>query len=126
MSNELTVITKKVGKQLVFEKMEHTLENMQAKVGGYLEAVSLPMDITMWVNDSGLIDGLPLNLIIFVEGEEVHHICGDVIFTSVDDEGETISLNKEQMTWIVNKTKVVGVTRDKEGREQFVFGLFVR
>jgi hypothetical protein len=126
MSKQIRIITKKVGEHLKFDTIEHSLENMQKLVGGTLDGVSLPERIVMWVDDEGLIKEKPINLITYVENQEVHHIAGDVFFTGIDEEGETVSLSDEQMVWITNRFKIVGKSKNKEGEEYFVYGLMVR
>lgn len=122
---KINVVTKRVGNPPVFEEMEHTLENMQAKVGGWLDVVRLPENIDMWVNDEGLINGMPLNLITYVENEQVHQICGDVLFTSHDEDANTIGLTERQIMWISNRFQIIGKVREGD-LQQFVFGLIVR
>jgi hypothetical protein len=126
MVKTIQIITKRVGLPIQFETIEHTLENMQKIVGGSLDSVWLPENIIMWVDDEGLLKESPLNLITYVDGKEVHYIAGDVFFAGIDNEGETISLTEEQMVWIANRFRIVGKAKDKEEKEYFVFGLFVR
>ena len=66
---------------------EFTLKEVQAVVGGYIEAVSIPRSTrTMWVNEEGLLKGLPLN----EEASQLakQRIVGDVL---VSKESETES-----------------------------------
>lgn len=122
----INILDKKVGENLSFSKMEHSLEAMQKRVGGYIKAVQLPMEIVMWLDEEGLLKEKPINLITYIEGEEVHHIVGDIFFTGVDEEGETISLNEEQMVWLTNSMKIIGKTKElNEDVFYFVYGLFI-
>jgi hypothetical protein len=126
MSEQIQIVTKRVGLPVQFEIIEHTLENMQKIVGGTLDSVRVREDIIMWVDDEGLLKESPLNLITYVDGKEVHHIAGDVFFAGIDDEGETISLTDEQIAWITNRFQIIGKAKDKKGNKYFVFGLFVK
>ena len=123
MEKTIRIISKKVGEKPVRQDMEHTLENMQKKVGGYLEVVRFPLGIDMWVNDEGLINGLPLNLVILKGGKVISHICGDVFFASADEEGETIGLNPAQVHWIRNNTQFVGIAKGKDELDYLVYGI---
>ena len=125
MEKTIKIISKKVGEMLVREDMVHTLENMQKKVGGYLEVVRFPLGIDMWVNDEGLIHGLPLNLVIIRNGKVVSHICGNVFFASANEEGETIGLNLTQEHWIKTNLQFVGFAKGKDELEYTVYGIAI-
>lgn len=123
---EITIVSKKVGQPVVFEKMEHSLENMQEKVGGYIERVIIRDDIDMWIDEEGLLKENPkLNIITYVDGQEIHHIMGDIFFASHDEDGNTIGLNDEQMVWVANSLQIVGKTKTGD-EDYFVFGFFVK
>jgi hypothetical protein len=122
---KIKVIHKKVGEQAVITEMEHSLENMQKMVGGTLDSVFLPQKIVMWVDDEGLLKESPINLVTYVEGYQVHHIAGDVLFTGIDDEGETISLTDEQIVAIINNFRIAGHSFNKKAEKYFVYALLV-
>ena len=126
MSKVITIISKEVGKESKEESFVHSLENMQKKVGGSLDAVSLPEKITMWVHDEGLLLDYSLNLIIISGVEEVAHIVGNVFFTSIDETGETVGLEQNQLDWLENNIQLLGTVTYKDDREpNDVFGLYV-
>lgn len=62
MSEKIKVVMLEPGKEARIEEIEHTLENLQRIVGGLIEAL-YPFDeaVCFVANDSGKIDGLPLN-----------------------------------------------------------------
>jgi hypothetical protein len=72
-------------------------------VGGLIEAVSLPSGLTLWVNEEGKLNGLPVNKIatdLFTRefGAQYDIIVGNAILTGgADDEGETLGLTDEQI-----------------------------
>lgn len=78
----------------------NTLLFMQNVVGGYLEAIYLPKNIILMVNEEGMINGSSKNFGIVQDKRTRYIIYGDVIFTSVDAEGDTIPLNDEQIAYI--------------------------
>ncbi len=74
------------------QAIDANLPTMQAIVGGFVEHVSLrgPWNgLHMWVNETGLIDGLPRSPCPMYPGS----IHGDYFVTRVDGEGETVSLH---------------------------------
>jgi hypothetical protein len=84
--------------------IKDTLDAKHELVDGWLECVMLPNKIDLWINETGLIDDLDLNFATFVirndELHLVHYIHGNVFFASHDEEGNTVSLNKEQIDYI--------------------------
>lgn len=75
-------------------------------VGGYIEAVSLPNGLTLWVNEEGKLNGLPVNeyatrLFTSAFGA-VDIIVGNAIVTGgADDEGETLGLTDKEVADLV-------------------------
>ena len=83
-------------------------------VGGLIEAVTLPNGLTLWVNEEGKNDGLPVNdyatrLFVSAFGAGIDIIVGDAIITGgYDDEGETLGLTDEQVKSLVEDTLFAG------------------
>jgi hypothetical protein len=77
-------------------------------VGGMIEAVTLPSGLTLWVNEEGKMDGLPVNdyatkLFTSAFGSGIDIIVGNAIITGgADDEGETLGLTDEQVAELVD------------------------
>lgn len=75
-------------------------------VGGFIEAVNLPNGLTLWVNEEGKLDGLPVNeyatrLFVSAFGA-VDVIVGNAIVTGgADDDGETLGLTDKQIADLV-------------------------
>lgn len=70
---------------------------LQAMVGGYIEAVRLSDDLIMWVNEEGKLKGLPLNAeatrmaATFKMGAATlwnDHIVGDVVVANMTESDE--------------------------------------
>lgn len=84
------------------ENGEGQLDVLQAGVGGWVQAVDLSESLTLWVNEEGKLDGLPINPIatriweaVFGAGTDI--IVGNAIFTGgTGDEGETLGLSDEE------------------------------
>ena len=76
-------------------------------VGGMIEAVTLPSGLTLWVNEEGKMNGLPVNeyatrLFASAFGAGIDIIVGNAIVTGgADDEGETLGLTDEEVSILV-------------------------
>lgn len=88
-----TVITTEGTKKDVTPKSgeSFTLKELQEVVKGYIEAVQVG-DNTMYVNEEGLLENLPLNKIATMEAFKYRGfyapIVGDVIICSMKEQGE--------------------------------------
>jgi hypothetical protein len=72
------------------------LRQLQSAVGGYLEAVRLPLMGILWCNEEGALNGLPLNR--FASTIALQSIVGDVIITGeADADGDVTAIDDE---WI--------------------------
>ena len=99
----------------VIDVLPHTLENLQALVGGWLDVVRagsyLPDELAhtaianydIWVNDEGLINQLPFNICLN-RGELMAKrydyagiLAGDIFLAGRDDEGNTTSIQLENV-----------------------------
>ena len=82
------------------------LKPLQKAVGGYVEAIELADDMTIWCNDEGKLNGLPHNPYAqhfwdAAFGRHTDYIVGDIVLTGgVDDDGETIGLDDWQVELI--------------------------
>ena len=80
-----------------------TLATLQAGVGGYIEAIDLANDLTMWCNEEGKLHGLPHNpfaQFMWDKAYGIHtdYIVGDIVLTGGSDkDGETLGLSEEQV-----------------------------
>jgi len=95
------------GQITIFDLGLNELEQLQQAVGGYVQAVNLNDDVTLWCNEEGKIHGLPHNAMAQrlwdrTFGADTDHIVGDVVLTGLADDGETTGLTDEQMdAWVV-------------------------
>lgn len=60
-----------------------TLEDLQKAVGGYIEAVTLPNGKVMVVNEEGLLNDLPINLVGCGLFPSATPIVGDIVICTV-------------------------------------------
>ena len=97
----LRIVKKEVGEMPVVMTIEHTLENLQKQVGGYIEVISLGAGIALVINEEGkLIEAEPN----FDLGHDV--VCGDCFFVGegiVDGEMDFIDLTYNQMFLILSE-----------------------
>lgn len=76
-----------------------SLTALQEAVGGWVQAVGLKPDLTMWLNEEGKFMQLPHNLkgqavwdAFFEEGSD--YIVGNIVLTGgADEDGETLGLD---------------------------------
>ena len=117
------IIVKKVDSDPVVvdvDKLE--LEDMQALVGRFIEALHVGGEIDMWLNDSGKINGLPVNLVLGSQDYEIlDTIHGDIFFASSTPEGETVGLSDPQITWIKNNFESGEWAISRNGHGEVVF-----
>lgn len=94
-----------VAKTHLFE-IGNSYDMISNSVNGWIECVRLNKGIDMWVNEEGKIldycDYNPTATAIFwtTYGFMTDTIYGDVIFTSSNEEGETIGLTIEQVEYL--------------------------
>lgn len=119
--NKIRIVSKRIGEAMEVMEMEHTLENMQEKVGGHLEVVELPNGIDLWLNEEGLLEQLSVNVLTVADGQVLHTIVGNVFFAGHNDEGETIGLTDQQIAWLKVKMQPVGEVGYTDGREPTKF-----
>ena len=78
-----------------------TLQDLQSAVGGWVQAIDLAEDLTMWLNEEGKLTGLPHNTTAqklwdktFWVGSDF--VVGDVVLTGgTDEEGVTLPLGDD-------------------------------
>ena len=99
----------------VIEIIPHTLENLQALVGGWLDVVRagscLPEALAntaltkydIWVNGEGLVNNLPFNICLNVQAltekryDYAGILAGDIFLAGHDDDGNTTSIQLEDV-----------------------------
>lgn len=112
----ITVLHLKAGDlEPVIEIIPHTLENLQALVGGWLDVVRaggyLPDELAhtalakydIWVNGEGLINQLSFNIclnrheLMAKRYDYAGILAGDIFLAGRDDEGNTTSIQLEDV-----------------------------
>ncbi len=97
MEQVIKILVKEVGKIPETKIIKNEWEDFQKIVGGCFEMVRVPFTnemIYMVCNDTGKLDNLPFN---FYEPARYDVIVGNVFFVAGDYEGNTLSLNKNQI-----------------------------
>jgi hypothetical protein len=98
MTKQALVITT-AGTHEVIEDI--SLKTLQTKVGGWVQAIDLDPQVTLWANEEGKLVGLPINEFatalwesLFGIGTDI--IVGDIVLTGgTDEEGETLGLGSD-------------------------------
>ena len=85
----------------------NTLTNLQAIVGGnieipYISEELAEMGIDMIINEEGKLEDLRTSILIADKETDkiLDEIKGNVVFTSHNEEGETVSLNDKQIEYL--------------------------
>jgi len=81
----------------VLDLEEDTLGKLQDAVGGWVQAIDLQENLTLWCNEEGKLAGLPTNVIGTHLWEKsfgmTDIIMGDIVFTGgTGDQGENLPL----------------------------------
>ena len=121
----IVIVKKEIGKKFEIGLIENKLEEFQEFVGGYIEVPYIceklsENGIDVIVNDSGMIDNLPVGLALVHNGVVVGGLFGNVIFVSHDKNGNFIGLNEKQIE-ILKEATSQGVGIDSEGNEISTF-----
>ena len=101
-----TIVVKSDDSWKIVNQTDFSLENYQEIVGGWVEYVHIYDDIAILCNEEGKIKGLPVNMLItqYIKSKKPFNdvICGDVIFTKTDEEGEDAPLNMNEINDVID------------------------
>ena len=129
---EISIVFKKVGDKPVTDTMNHSLENMQKLIRDdkndrtILDVVRFDDEVTMWVDDEGLLNGSEPNLYLAnEEGRVISTIYGNLFFTSANEEGDTIGLNEKQSKAILSSIFAIPNTYKGKNGEYQLYALNV-
>ena len=94
-----------------FSTTTGTLTHLQRAVDGLVDLVALHEHVTMWVNDEGIVKGMPMNIVAtsIARGFGFTHQAyfGPVVFTGGgDEEGETLGLSEQHAEALVNLARL--------------------
>ena len=93
----IKLLVKEPNKEPYVKEVEHTLENLQKIVGGYIECVEMPYgkNIDLFVNEEGKLEGLKGN---FWLPEYEDCVVGTCYMVGYDQEtGESVSITDKQI-----------------------------
>ena len=90
-----------------------SLAQLQAAVGGWVQAADLQDDLTLWCNEEGKLIGLTPNVIGTHMWEKsfgmTDIIMGDIVFTGgTDDDGDNLGL---PTAWLIQLQELAGKLR---------------
>lgn len=101
-----TIVIKSDDSWKIIEQKEFSLEDYQKIVGGWIEYVHVYEDIAIFCNEEGKIKGLPVNNLAtqYIKNKRPFDdvICGDVVFSKTDDEGDDIAFNMEETNDVID------------------------
>ena len=110
MSSKVVIVPVKGNPSIEDFNAKDSYTQISTAVGGYIETVILPAikhtgdyEVTCFVNEEGLLKGLPLNSAITVMCEKSYGgpIVGDAIFVGTDGAGDTVGLAEEDAKEII-------------------------
>ncbi len=97
------IILKPYAKPEVIE-FGHELKDLQNLVEGYIESVHVEslnqQGIDVWCNGEGKLKNLEPSAYLLYQDQIYDIISGNIVFTSFDGDGETISLNDSQIEYL--------------------------
>lgn len=99
MTRQIKVVVIEAGETAikVIEKFEHSLENMQKFVGGYIEAVRVNDSITIWMNEEGKLQGLEPNFYLTdSKGNPLDLVVGNALIAGTKN-NDTVSLTDAEI-----------------------------
>jgi hypothetical protein len=119
--------------ELKLQNIKNTLEELQGIVGGYIEIPLLSRvfkdnDIDVIINEEGkYIEGLKPEIAIVSggNGQILDLVYGNCVFASHDEQGNTVSLNDEQIKIIKAELKNVILTNQDTEEIQFIKALVI-
>lgn len=76
----IRVLLCQVGQNPVSHEMETDMHELQKMVGGYVERARLEPNVYLWRNEEGLLQKLPLNVLIPAVAPRLHYFAPDFIF----------------------------------------------
>ena len=116
------------------KEIGNNLEDLQNIVGGYIEIPFLSQkflehDIDIIINEEGkFIDELTPEIAVMQKGTNniLDIVYGNCIFASHDDEGNTVSLNNEQIKIVAEELNTdILLSNKEENKMFFVKALFI-
>ena len=105
-----TIVIDTSGQWKIIDQPKITLEDFQKVVGGWIEGISIGQNITMYCNEEGKIIGLPVNYLATYIVQNMRQftdvVCGNVIFSKIDKDGEEISLSLDDINYIIDHIEI--------------------
>ena len=97
---KIRVLFVPAGKSAEVLEISNTLEAQQKLVSGLIEPVTMyeyddGSEVTLWVNEEGLLNGLPVN----ISSPEGRTFVGDCYVSKTDADGESVGLNDAEVEW---------------------------
>ena len=108
MDNKIKVLVLE-NDELKEKEIDNDLKSLQNEVGGYIEIPYLSQrladkGINLIINEEGKIQGLEKQLyVIDDKGNILDIICGNCLFTSCNEDGNTVGLSQEQIDFLKNE-----------------------
>ena len=94
---KITVVVVEPGKKARIEEISSSLEGMQSKVGGFIQALyPFEDNVALICNENGKIDGLPHNRALSSQELGIYDIISGTFFIAGTGKERFVSLTEEQ------------------------------
>lgn len=98
MAKTLMAVIAEPGKQAEVREIEGGLESLRSLVGGTIDVVRMGGPLAAYINDEGLLMGLPWNR--RMPGGQL--VAGTIVAVSTDTEGEDVSPTESQFRYLLS------------------------
>lgn len=105
------------------DTIEDSLEAMQAAVGGYVEAVQLTPELTLWIDEEGRLKDLPHNVSLGTMSGYIVDVVGPAFVARSTDDGENASVEPGDLAVVALAVQLaaaarLGLLERREARER--------
>ncbi len=105
-----TIIMKSDESWKIVDQDKNDLSFFQSIVGGHIEGVYITENITIYCNDEGKINSLPINNLAtwYVKSRRQFddYICGNIVFSKIDSDGNEIGLDDLDVNNVIDYIEI--------------------
>lgn len=108
------------------KEIKGNLKSLQREVEGLITLAPYfyeleEMNIDIYADDEGLLKENPITTLVKIEDNQiVASLVGNLVFTTVDDDGESISLSDKQIKFIYDHLEMVEIVGHNRRTEEEV------
>ena len=110
VDNLISVAVANVGEMIDIHDVPNTLQAMHEIIGGYIEPVRLTDSLVLWCDEEFRLKENHIEHINFLfvdsQGNTKDYICGNIMITNVNEEGDNADLMEDDIEWIERNIKI--------------------